>query len=106
MTEKKKADAGDLLQLTLQLTQTHLDALTKKLASGDVLSPHEGISLCSYMKALSGLKKLDNEEKRMESKELSKMSDEELQLEIKKYADLMKPKKAKSDDEDETEDYF
>jgi len=78
--------AQELLDFSLELSKLHLARLREKARSSEGLSPHEGNCIGQYVKTFSSITKLEREDAKEDSKDINKMTDEELKQELAKYA--------------------
>jgi homoaconitase/3-isopropylmalate dehydratase large subunit len=87
--KEMEEEAADLIKTTLTITKIHLDNLLKKAQEG-MLTPQESFTLCSYLKTLSYVEKVQKQTKVDFAKTLTKMSDAEFDEELKKNAKDLK----------------
>ena len=104
MAKKRKlkaieSSAIELIQKSLNLANMHIDNLTKKMESGEI-STQESYALCSYLKTFSYIEKNQKSNVKDLTKIVSKMTDEELEQELKKHKELFL-EEILNDDEDE-----
>jgi hypothetical protein len=77
-------ESSELLSEVMDLTRSHLSQLTQKVKDGSELTTQDAFALCSYIKTLTGFEKAKREFKKDDKKQVSQLSDEELQEELKK----------------------
>jgi hypothetical protein len=79
-------ESSQLLNEALDLTRAHLSQLSQKVKDGESITSQDAFALCSYIKTLTGFEKAKREFKKDDKKEISLLTDEELQEELRKLS--------------------
>lgn len=95
--------AQDLIKKSLELATMHLDQLEGKVKQGQ-LTTQESFALCSYLKTFSIIDKNAKQKSKDLAKVISKMSDEELEAELKKHKQLFVEEMEEAEEAEQNEE--
>jgi hypothetical protein len=95
--KNKESTAEEILQKALEVANLHIMDIHGKLIDGVAVDYKDGLAISNYLKSLTTVDRAQREKKKDLAKNLTKYTDEELEAELKKYAEELAaiPKKAK-----------